>query len=132
MFTKLMRLGADAELKTTPSGTSVAELSLVYDVGRGDNKQPQWVRASLWGKRAEATCQYLTKGTQIVAYLDEILVDTYTKRDGGHGATLKGRLVDFEFAGSGQQQSPQNSPAPQASQQPAAGADDFDDQDIPF
>jgi single-stranded DNA-binding protein len=51
MFTELVRLGKDAELKTTQSG-DLLSLYAAYDVGFGDKKKTQWIGLTLFGKRA--------------------------------------------------------------------------------
>lgn len=144
MFTKLVRLGRDAELRVTPQGTSVCSFAAAYDIGYGDKKRPQWVECTIWGERGEKVVSHLTKGTQVVVTLDEVEVEQW-ESNGKAGAKLKGRVVSFDFAGSNQQapqapqapqrqQAPQQAPqAPQQPQQPAPskGFDDFDD-DIPF
>ena len=66
MFSKLVRLGRDAELKTLSNGTQICEFSAVYDVGFGQNKKAQWLKVALFGNRAEKAAQYLQKGKQIV------------------------------------------------------------------
>ena len=56
------RLGRDAELRTTQSGEKVLGFAVANDVGFGERKQTLWADCSLWGRRAEALAQYLTKG----------------------------------------------------------------------
>lgn len=133
----LARLGRDAETRFTNDGTPVASLSLAFSYGKkgADGKRPtQWVDASLWGPRAEALAQYLVKGTLVVAYLDDLHIETYQGRN-GEGHKLAGRVADIELVPSGQrnegeaprqQQRPAQRQAPQSS-----GFDDMDDE-IPF
>lgn len=139
----LFTLGKDCEIRATQSGEDVATLSLAYNYGRKqDGKQPtQWVRATLWGKRATSLSQYLTKGKQIYASLDDVHIREYEGAN-GKGFNLEAKIVDLEFT-RGQQQdqgyggnssqprqaAPQRqAPAPQKS---SSGFDDMDD-DIPF
>lgn len=138
----LVRLGADAELRYTPAGDPVLEMSGAYNYGRKgeDGKRPtQWIRLRLWGPRAEKLEQYFTKGTQLLAYVEDAHVETFEKRDGGTGWSLEGRLADFDFAGGGEREEggerQKAAPAPArqhraATQQPAD--DGFGDSDIPF
>lgn len=144
----LARLGRDVEVRFTPNGDAVAELALAYNYGRKgqDGKQPsQWVKASIWGKRAESLAPYLLKGQQLAVTLDDPHIETYDKRDGGQGFNLVGRVSNVEFAGSppqGQQQAqtapqrPAQQPQrPQQNRVPQGGGggsfDDFDS-DVPF
>ena len=82
MLAKLVRLGRDAEVRYTPKGDPVASLAMVYDVGFGDSKRGQWIDGTLWGKRAESLGPYLTKGTQVVLYADDVELEQFMKKDG--------------------------------------------------
>lgn len=129
----LARIGKDAEIRYTPGGTPVLNLSLAFTFGKkgDDGKRPtQWVDASLWGQRAEGMASYLTKGKQIVAYLEDVTIQTYTKGDGTQATKMVGRLADLEFVADSQaSQPPEPAPKPQA--KPSAGFDDMAD-DVPF
>lgn len=119
MFAKLVRLGRDAEVKYTQKGDPVASLAMVYDVGFGDNKQSQWIDGTLWGKRAESLGPYLTKGSQIVVYADDLQLEQFMKKDGNAGAKLKCRVTDLSLI-SGQQSNGGHQQAPQQRQQQQA------------
>ena len=133
----LARIGKDAEVRFTPGGTAVANVSLAFTYGKkgDDGKRPtQWVDASLWGQRAESLAPYIKKGGQIVAYLEDVSIQTYVKGDGTSATKMVARLVDLEFVSGGEQASSQPKPQskPQAaSQSQGSGFDDFDS-DIPF
>jgi single-strand DNA-binding protein len=133
----LARIGKDAEVRFTPGGTPVANVSLAFTYGKkgDDGKRPtQWVDASLWGQRAEAMAPYLLKGKQIVAYLEDVTMQSYTKGDGTTNTKMVARLSDLEFVASGEQASsqPKAQPRPQAApQSQGSGFDDFPD-DVPF
>jgi len=133
----LARIGKDAEVRYTPGGAAVANVSLAFTYGKkgDDGKRPtQWVDASLWGQRAESLAPYIKKGGQIVAYLEDVSIQTFTKGDGTQATKMVARLVDLEFVAGGEQASsqPKPQPKPQAAQQShGSGFDDMDD-DIPF
>jgi single-strand DNA-binding protein len=82
MFSKLVRLGKDAELATTPNGKQVCKIVAAYDVGWGDNKKTVWLDGSLWGDRGAKLAQYLTKGTQIVIHADDVEPDAFQGKNG--------------------------------------------------
>ena len=144
----MMRLGRDAELRYTPNNEPVTNLSLAYAHGKAgqDGKRPtQWIDATLWGKRAEALTQYLTKGGLHCFTLDELNIQTFQKQDGSTGTKLVARVLDVEL-GSRQDPAPATAPAPAARPAPppqrqapapaprgstGSGFDDMDD-DIPF
>ncbi len=63
-------LGADPELKYTPNGAAVANLSLAtIDTWKDNdgNKQErtEWHRVIIWKKRAEIAAEYLKKGSKV-------------------------------------------------------------------
>jgi len=129
MFTELVRLGKDAELKTTQSG-DLLSIYAVYDVGFGDKKKGQWIGLTLFGKRASQVAGMMVKGVQIMATMDEVQVEEY-----GGKSYLKAKLVEFKFAGPKPQQEQE---APRQQRQatrpaPQPAADGFDDEDLlPF
>lgn len=129
----LMRLGRDASLKQTATGTTVLNLALAYNFGK--DKQTQWLDVSMFGARAEKVAPYMVKGTAILAYIDEIHVRTYQKKDGTQGASLSGILSSFEFAGkSGGSSGEPGEAAPAAAPAKPAlpgNVQDMDD-DVPF
>ncbi len=133
----ICRIGKDAEVRFTPGGTAVANVSLAFTYGKkgDDGKRPtQWVDASIWGQRAEPMAPYLLKGKQIVAYLEDVNLQTYTKGDGTQNTKMVARLVDLEFVAGGEQASSQPKPQPRpqaAPQSHGSGFDDMED-DIPF
>jgi single-strand DNA-binding protein len=133
----LARIGKDAEVRYTPGGAAVANVSLAFTYGKkgDDGKRPtQWVDASLWGQRAESLAPYIKKGGQIVAYLEDVSIQTFTKGDGTQATKMVARLVDLEFVSGGEQASSQPKPQPRpqaAPQSQGSGFDDFDS-DIPF
>jgi single-strand DNA-binding protein len=137
-------IGRDCEVRYTPEGTAVANLSLAFSYGRKgeDGKRPtQWVDASLWGKQAESMASYLVKGQAVVVVLEDVHIETFKRSDNTVGSKLAARVASIEFAGPAPQQSEAPAPAPQPKQRPAptrpapasaaSGFDDMDD-DIPF
>ena len=146
----LARLGRDAEVRYTPEGKAVANLSLAFTYGRKgtDGKRPtQWVDASLWEKRAETLAPYLLKGGLVSVTLSDVCIQAFTKADGTPMTKLIGRVLEIELAGGGEQRAPAAAPtaAPQRQAAPAArptpraaptsstGFEDMDDDlEIPF
>lgn len=64
-------LGRDPEMRYTPSGQAVTNLSVAvnddYTNSNGERvKRTIWVRVSTWGKQAEACNQYLKKGSKVL------------------------------------------------------------------
>lgn len=140
ILTGIARLGQDADVRYLQDGTAVANLSLAYNYGKkdSDGKRPtQWVKAAMWGERAEKAAPYLVKGTLLSVVLDDVCIETYERKDGGTGTNLKARLSTFEFAGGKKDgEAPAREPAtePEPKRTPAKTGGKFDDMedDIPF
>ena len=114
LTTVLGRAGRDPEMRYTPSGKAVTNLSVAADVGFGDNKKTVWFRVTFWDKLAEVVNQYVSKGN--VVYIEGELVpdDTggpriWTKQDGTPSASFELNAQTFRFAGSKNEQKPQAS-----------------------
>ena len=104
VFTKLVRIGRDAELKTTGGGKMLLSVSVVYDVGWGENKKAQWLSLSMWGAQAEKVHQHFNKGKQIVIRADDIHVEEHNGK-----SYLKATLVSFEFVSEAKRDAPPQS-----------------------
>lgn len=125
----LARLGRDAELRYTPSGEAVCNLSLAVNYGKkgqDGNRPTQWIDASLWGKQAEALTPYLTKGSVHCFVLSDIHIETYQSQNGpGHKLSARVDSVELgprvdqqqgqaQHQGQGQRQQPANNAYQQA------------------
>ena len=125
LMTGLARLGNDPEVRYTPDGKPVMDMSLAFNYGRKvDGKQPsQWISATMWGDRCEKLRPYLGKGQLVFVSLTEPHIEEYKRKDGTTGVSLRARVGELEFAGS--------RPQEQASPERSRGFDDLVD-DIPF
>jgi single-strand DNA-binding protein len=56
------RLGDDATVRYTGSGTKVAELRIATSYGSGDKEQTEWHRVICWDKLADVAEAYTSKG----------------------------------------------------------------------
>lgn len=75
------RLVKDPELKFTPgTGTAVATLTLAVD-RRKKEDGADFIPVVVWGKQAENTANYTTKGS-LIAVAGRIQVRTYDAKDG--------------------------------------------------
>jgi single-strand DNA-binding protein len=151
---KVMLIGnltRDPELRHTPKGTAVAEISLAIN-RNWTNEQGQkqedttFVEVTLWGRQAELAQQYLTKGRPV--YIEGRLnLDTWDDKETGKKRSklrVVGETLQFldskpnSGGGSYSERTQQPSrPAPQSSGPPqgatAAPASDYqEDDDIPF
>jgi single-strand DNA-binding protein len=81
------RLGKDPELRSIPSGTSVAKFSLATDdrfTDKAGEKQErtEWHNIVVWGKLAEICGQYLRKG-RLVYIEGSIRTDSWDDKETG-------------------------------------------------
>jgi len=123
LMTGLARLGNDPEVRYTPDGKPVMDMSLAFNYGRKvDGKQPsQWISATMWGDRCEKLRPYLAKGQLVFVSMTEPHIEEYKRKDGTTGVSLRARVGELEFAGS----------RPQEQAERSRGFDDLVD-DIPF
>lgn len=121
----LARIGNEPVLRYLPDGKAVLDLSLAYNYGRKDqsgNKPTQWVTAAMFGDRAEKLLPYLHKGDQVMVSLEDLHIDTYQKKDGTQGNSLKARIGTLELVSKPKEQKPAAT---------TAGINELED-DIPF
>lgn len=141
----LARLGRDCELRYTPDGTAVANLSLAFSWGRkGEDgkRQTTWLEGAVFGKRAEALAPYLLKGGLVSVTLEDTHIETFKKGDGTPGTKLSARVIAIDLAGGGTAPSaptPAQTPARAAAPTPPArraaqpaDTDGWPDEDVPF
>ncbi len=78
------RLTKDPELRFTPgAGTAVTTLTLAVDKynSKSGQKEADFVPVVVWGKQAESTANYMTKGSQM-AISGRIQTRNYEAKDG--------------------------------------------------
>ena len=124
-ITVVGRLGRDAELKYTTSGTAVANFSIAVD-RRGKDKEgeklaPIWIKITLWAKLAETLSKYLKKGKQ-VAIQGELDIREFDRKEGGKGTSVEINARQVTLLGGGQD----------AEAEKPAVAPEISDDDIPF
>jgi len=102
-------LGRDPELRYTPSGQAVANLSVATNRRFTDSSGEQrdvtvWFRVSVWGKQAETVNQYLRKGRQVLVE-GRLNPDEngnpriWTRQDGSPAASYEINAQDVRFLG---------------------------------
>lgn len=118
-------IGKDAEIRDTKGG-SVVSFSVASESRVKGEKVTTWVRVSIWGKRAEALHQHLTKGSKVTA------TGALSTREHDGKTYLELNCSDIELMGKPAGASGGGGRAPAAS----ANADDYDASvpadDIPF
>ena len=140
----LGRLGADPELRSSPSGVTSCNLSIATsinwtDKNSGDKKEKtEWNRVVFFGRPAEVIDQYMKKGQQL--YVEGRLETSKYEKDGieRFSTNIIGESFNFISGSSTQMDdSTQNefnqtpSQNENMSSESNSKKDDFDD-DIPF
>lgn len=127
---KVMLIGTltrDPELRYTPKGTAVADMSLAlnrsYKTSEGQRKEETtFVEVSLWGRQAELASEYLKKGKS--AYVEgRLSLETWEDKQTGTKRSrlcVIGETVQFLSPAQSRQNSAGAAPAPEA------------EEDIPF
>jgi single-strand DNA-binding protein len=112
MFHKVIlvgNLGRDPEMRYTPGGQAVTNLSVAtnrkYTDSSGESREETvWFRVSVWGRQAEATNQYLSKGRQVLVE-GRLVPDengnprTWTRQDGSSAASFEVNAQTVRFLG---------------------------------
>ena len=140
----LGNLGADPELRSSPSGVTTCRLSIATsmnwtDKSSGEKKEKtEWHRVVFFGRSAEVIDQYLKKGQQL--YIEGRLQTSKYEKDGieRYSTDIIGESFNF-ISGSGSSSSnnsnqfanDMNQDTSSSNKQEKAKTDDFDD-DIPF
>jgi single-strand DNA-binding protein len=96
-------LGADPDMRYTPSGAGVCELRVATNESWTDKsgqrqERTEWHRVVVWGKRAELCAKYLTKGRQ--CYVEgRLRTRSWDDKDGNKRYTTEIVATDVQFLG---------------------------------
>ncbi len=107
-FNKVILMGnltRDIEMRTTPSGQTVANFSLAVSRSwKGQDGQTQeqtsFINCVAWGKPGEIIAQYVKKGDPLLVSgrLDQ---RSYDDKDGNKRQAVEVNVEDFNFIGGG-------------------------------
>jgi single-strand DNA-binding protein len=129
-------LGRDPELRYTPSGQAVCNLSVATNRRYTDSNGQQrdetiWFRVSVWGRQAETVNQYLRKGRQVLVE-GRLIADEngnpriWNRQDGTPAASFEVSAQVVRFLGG---RADAEVPAGEVE---APGAAPAEEEDIPF
>lgn len=107
----LGNLGRDPEMRFTPEGKAVTNMSVATNrtYTKNDQKvtETAWFRVSVWGNQAESCNQYLNKGSRILAE-GRLTPDPetggpkiFTRNDGTPSASFEMTAFRVVFLGEG-------------------------------
>lgn len=98
------RLTKDPELKFTPgSGAAVTSITLAVDKynTKTGQREADFVPVVIWGKQAESTANYMTKGSQM-AISGRIQTRSYDAKDGTKRYVTEVVATEVQFLSKGQ------------------------------
>ncbi len=132
-------LGADPELRYTPSGSAVADLGLAvnrkYKAQDGTLKDEVcYVNLTAWGRTAENAAEYLSKGRPVFVE-GRLKFDQWESKEGEKRSKLSVVIERLQFLGSrGPAPSQASAPATEGKEpSPGEGSElGPPDEDIPF
>ena len=98
-------LGADPDMRYTPSGAGVCEMRLATneswtDKGGQRQERTEWHRIVVWGKRAELCAKYLSKGRQCFVE-GRLRTRSWDDKDGNKRYTTEIVATDVQFLAGG-------------------------------
>ena len=120
-------LGRDAELKFLNNGDPICNFSVADSQGR--DKPTIWWSCTLYGKRAEALSQYLTKG-QSVTVVGSVTEREWQDKEGNKRKSMDVRVSEIALQGGRKDSEPQEER--RQAPKPAPAQDSFDSDEIPF
>jgi single-strand DNA-binding protein len=139
------RLGKDPEIRSIPSGTSVAKFSIATDerfTDKSGEKQErtEWHNIEAWGKLGEICGQYLRKG-KLVYIEGSIRTESWDDKESGQ-KKYRTKIVASEMqmldkkgddeGGGGYSGGGGYTRKPAAASAPAGGGQMEDDDEVPF
>jgi len=96
-FTTVVGNVGDVQLKFTPNGKAVCEVSVAENhnrkneqTGQWETESTTWRRVAFWENQAEAVAEQVQKGDRVIVTGDEKLRE-YERQDGSKGASLEMR-----------------------------------------
>ena len=131
-------LTRDVELRYTPAGTAVTDISLAVNerVKRNDEwtEEANFFDVTLWGRTAEVAGEYLSKGSSIL--IEGRLKQDRWEQDGQKRSKIKVvgermQMLGARGGGRGSSSAPHSTPASQSTQSAPAQGPPQDDE-VPF
>lgn len=131
------RLGADPEVRHTPSGQKVTSFRVAANTRVKGEDITTWYRVSVWGDRYDGMMTYLKKGSSLIA-MGDFRANTYVDRDGKTQIGLEVTADSIQFTPSSGQQSAERSEGGGGQKQsayagsPTGEASRVTEDDLPF
>lgn len=142
------RLGADPEIRYTPSGLKVTTFRVATTIKKGGKEKTVWWRVTVWGENFDKVMTYLKKGSAVFVVGDMGIPEIYTDKSGNQQTSFEITAQMISLSPFGNSQSGKASgasetfmddgvPSSTATKSesgvlPGAGQANFADDDIPF
>ena len=97
VFSGLVRIGSDPELRFIPSGKALLTFSAASSTGFGDKQKTLWLRVTYWNN-AEKMKDFLVKGAQI-SIAGELSQTEYQAKDGTTKTSLELNATIIDLVG---------------------------------
>ncbi|MGK5593784.1 MAG: single-stranded DNA-binding protein [Parachlamydiaceae bacterium] len=91
-------LGADPEIRFTPSGQKVISLRIAVNVRKGGKEETIWYRVTIWGDRFDKMLPYLKKGSGVLVSGELGKPEIYTDREGKPQVALEVTAENIRFS----------------------------------
>ena len=128
------RMTADAELRTTTSGTSVTQFTMAVDrdyVKSGEERQTDFINVVVWGKTADFVTTYFHKG-DMIAVVGSIQVRNYEDKNGNKRYATEVIADKVSFCGGKTERKPAEQPTFTVLPDNANPFGDDEDSGLPF
>jgi single-strand DNA-binding protein len=91
-------LGADPEVRFTPSGQKVTTLRLAAKVRRSKKDETIWWRVTIWGEQFDKMMPHIKKGSAIMAFGEMNKPEIFTDRDGKPQISMGMTAIQISFS----------------------------------
>ena len=134
-FTGIGQLGADPELRVTTAGQAVLKLRIActesyMDRNNSRQERTEWVKATMWGPRAEALAKILAKGDKI--YIEGSLHTSSYEKNGQKVYSTEINVREVVLCGGGRRGGDAPRGAGSVGTGPEPQPPPLDTDDIPF
>lgn len=110
-------LGADPEVRFTPSGQKVTTFRVATNIRKSGKDETVWWRVTVWGERFDKMMPYLKKGSAVIVIGEMSKPEIYTDKEGRNQVSLDitAEMIRFSPFGKSDRSNQESAPSAQAS-----------------
>lgn len=129
-------LGADPDVRFTPSGQKVTTLRMACNSRKSGKDETIWWRVTVWGEQFDKMIPYLKKGSPLMVNGEMQKPELYTAKDGSSQISMNMTANQLSFSPFGRQEKTEQSNMQQ--EQPHVGVVEGtaqveqEEEDLPF